>query len=68
MDAFRKKGCVFEIKYADNGNFDYACKKAMEQIKNTNYTDVLKQDGLKKIYKFGIACYKKRCKAICEFD
>ena len=30
-------GIVIEVKYADNGNLDAECKKAMEQIKNKAY-------------------------------
>ncbi len=57
-----KIGCVFEIKYAENGAYDRACNAAMEQIEANGYADILKQDGMQTIHKYGIACYKKICK------
>jgi len=34
----------------------------MRQIENGRYEDILKQEGVEKIHKYGIACYKKSCK------
>ena len=59
-------GCVFEIKYAENGNFDNACSEAMQQIKQKKYADILKQDGVETIYLYGMSFYRKSCKVICE--
>ena len=55
-------GCVIEVKYAENGKFDQACASAMEQIEKGAYVDALKQDGMRTIHKYGIACYKKTCR------
>ena len=57
-----KTGCVIEVKYAEEGKFDLACAKAMEQIENNGYAEVLRRDGMQTIHKYGIACYKKSCK------
>lgn len=57
-----KTGCVIEVKYAENGRYDYACAEAMEQIEKDGYAEILKQDGMQTIHKYGIACYKKSCK------
>ena len=57
-------GIVIELKYAENGAFEEACKEAMEQINERNYEKSLEGDGMTTIYKYGIACYKKRCKVI----
>ena len=57
-----KVGCVIELKYAENGKYDQACAKAMEQIENDGYVEILKQDGMLTIHKYGIACYKKTCR------
>lgn len=57
-----KVGCVIELKYAENGKYDRACAKAMEQIENDGYVEILKQDGMLTIHKYGIACYKKTCR------
>ncbi|MDE7478667.1 MAG: PD-(D/E)XK nuclease domain-containing protein, partial [Lachnospiraceae bacterium] len=59
-------GIVIELKYAENAKFDDGCKAAMRQIKDRNYEEVLIDDGMKHIYRYGIACYKKRCKVISE--
>lgn len=61
---FERIGCVFEIKYAENGNFDSACRAAVQQIKDRGYTTLLKQDGMEIIHKYGIACYKKTSKVV----
>jgi hypothetical protein len=59
-------GCVMEVKYAENGAFDEACKEAMEQIEKNGYAEGLKREGMQTIHKFGIACYKKSCKVACQ--
>ena len=61
-------GCVFEIKYAEGGRFDEACNEAMQQIKDKKYADILKQDGIKTIYLYGIAFFRKSCKVICRLE
>jgi len=61
-------GCIFEIKYAENGRFDETCNEAMQQIKDKKYADILKQDGIKTIYLYGIAFFRKSCKVICRLE
>lgn len=56
-----RTGIVIEMKYAENGCFDTACKEALKQIQEKKYETKLKEDGMKKIIKYGIACYKKGC-------
>ena len=60
----KEVGIVIELKYAENGALEEACKEAVEQINKRNYEESLKNDGMTTIYKYGIACYKKRCKVI----
>ncbi len=60
-----KVGCIIEVKYAENGTFDSACQKALKQIDHDGYVSACKQEGMETIYKFGIACYKKKCKIVC---
>lgn len=62
----RDIGLVIELKYAENAAFDDACKEVLEQIRSRNYEEVLLDDGMKTIYRYGIACYKKRCKVVSE--
>lgn len=59
-------GIVIELKYAENAAFDDACREAMKQIRDRNYEETLIDDGMKTIYRYGIACYKKRCKVISD--
>ena len=59
-------GCIFEIKYAEKGNFDTACSKAMKQIKDKAYITALRQDGIKIIHQYGMTCYKKTCSIVHE--
>ena len=55
-------GIVVEMKYAANGNLEVACQEALRQIEDRKYESRLKEDGMKNIIKYGIACYKKECK------
>ena len=64
--ASGETGIVIELKYAENAAFDAACETAMQQIKDREYEETLVRDGMKTIYRYGIACYKKRCKVIGE--
>ena len=57
-------GIIIEVKYAHDGDLDAACKEALEQIKYTRYEDDLEDDGVENILKYGIACYKKRCRVM----
>ncbi len=59
-----KTGCIIEVKYAENGTFDRACRKAMKQIEDNGYAKVLKQEGMERIHKFGVSCYKKSCMVV----
>ena len=59
-------GIAIELKYAENAAFDSACKEALKQIYDNNYEEVLTDDGMKTIYRYGIACYKKRCRVISD--
>ena len=59
-----KTGCIIEVKYAENGAFDAACLEAMKQVENAAYTEALKMEGMERIHKFGIACYKKSCRVM----
>lgn len=57
-------GIIIELEYAEKTAFDSKCKEALQQIKNRNYEEALVNDGMKTIYRYGIACYHKRCKVI----
>lgn len=55
-------GIVVEMKYAEDGNLEAACQKALQLIEDKKYEARLKEDGMRSIIKYGIACYKKECK------
>ena len=55
-------GIIIEVKYAHDGDLDAACKEALKQIEYTRYEEDLEDDGVDNILKYGIACYKKRCR------
>ncbi len=57
-------GIIIEVKYAHDGDLDGACKEALKQIEYTKYEDDLADDGVENILKYGIACYKKRCRVM----
>ena len=57
-------GIVLEIKYADDGNLETACKQALHQIEKMNYEEKLCEDGIETVLKYGAAFHKKRFKAM----
>ncbi|MCD7818473.1 MAG: ATP-binding protein [Lachnospiraceae bacterium] len=59
-------GIIIEVKYAENEKFDRACEEAMKQINNNDYAAELRKDDMQTILKYGIACYKKKCKVVVE--
>ena len=57
-------GMIIELKYAEDAKLSAECESAMKQIENTGYATELKDAGFYKILKYGIACYKKKCKVV----
>lgn len=57
-------GIIIEVKYAEDGNLDRSCQEALAQIEEKHYEKKLLEEGINTILKYGIACYKKRCKAL----
>ena len=53
---------LIEVKYANDGNLDQACERALKQVEDRKYDQELLENGVDKILKYGIACYKKQCK------
>ncbi len=52
------------ISYAHDGDLPAACQKALQQIADTRYEEDLADDGMETVLKYGIVCYKKRCKIL----
>ena len=55
---------MVEMKYADDGDMQAACRDAVEQIERKHYDAKLKEDGMRTIIKYGIACYQKDCHVV----
>lgn len=59
-----RTGIVIEMKYAEEGRLEYACRAALQQIEDRKYAAKLISDGMTSIVKYGIACYKKHCRVL----
>lgn len=57
-------GIVIEMKYAEDGNLQKVAEKALKQIESKQYEEALYDEGIEQILRYGIACYKKRCKIL----
>ena len=57
-------GIVIELKYADDGNLEKACREALKQIEEKKYVQGLKRRSTKKIIKYGIAFCEKECMVV----
>ena len=56
-------GIIMELKYAHSFNdLDQACERAMEEIKDRRYDQVLREDGRNEILAYGIAFLKNAVK------
>ncbi len=59
-----KIGIIIELKYAEHADLDAGCREALRQIMDRKYEEELEEEGMTVIYRYGIACYKKRCKVV----
>lgn len=57
---------IVEMKYAEKEKLEESCREAIRQSENLNYTAELKEAGYTTIYSYGIACFKKQCRVVCE--
>ena len=57
-------GIVIELKYAEDGNLEAACAKALAQIDEKKYDEGLRRRGMKSILKYGIAFWEKECMVV----
>ena len=57
-------GMIIELKYAEDGNLEAACAKALNQIEEKKYAEGLKRRGVKKMMKYGIAFCEKECMVV----
>lgn len=59
-------GIIIEMKYAENARYEAACEEALGQIRAKDYTEKLRDEGFFTIYRYGIACFRKKCRVACE--
>lgn len=57
-------GMIIEVKYGEDADMDKGCADVLAQIERMNYSAILEDDEVQTIYKYGVACYKKRCKIV----
>lgn len=57
-------GIIIEVKYGEDADMEKGCADALAQIEKLNYADILEDDEISTIYKYGVACYKKKCKIV----
>ncbi len=57
-------GIIIELKYAGNADLDRGCLEALKQIRDRHYEEALTDEGMTTIRRYGIACYKKRCRVM----
>lgn len=66
-----KKEYLTEIlreEYTSDGNMEKECEKVLQQIIGVRYTESLEQEEIHKIIKYGIVCYKKKCKVVMRIE
>lgn len=56
-----KIGIVIKVKYSESGELDNECDAALNQIRDRDYTSMLRDDGMETILEYGIACHGKKC-------
>ena len=56
-------GIVIEVKYAEAGYEEEMVQKALRQIQDKDYGYEFRQEGIRRILYYGIACNKKVCRA-----
>ncbi|HJA68329.1 MAG TPA: ATP-binding protein [Candidatus Mediterraneibacter cottocaccae] len=57
-------GIIIEVKYAENAALEEACRDALEQIETKEYEAELEAEGCREVLKYGIACFRKKCRVM----
>lgn len=61
-------GIVLELKYAQDGRLEEACREAFCQMGQKEYEAELLDEGVSRILKYAVAFYKKRCRVMLTSD
>ncbi len=67
-DEEEPAGIVIEVKYARDGRLDAACEEALRQICKKQYGDAFYNEGIRKVLRYGIACYRDKCRVMLAED
>ncbi len=59
-------GIIIEVKYAERAKYAEALDAALAQIDELDYVNKLRNDDFHTVYKYGIACFKRKCRVRCE--
>ena len=60
-------GIVIELKYSsEEKKMEQDCREALQQIKDRDYDQALRNRGYKKILNYGIAFYHKKCCVLAQ--
>lgn len=59
-----RTGIVIELKYANDGNLESACKEALRQINEKKYAVGLRHRGMEKVICYGMAFWEKECMVV----
>lgn len=57
---------VIEVKYAEDGDMDAVCEKALKQIEDKRYMERLWEEGFAKVLTYGISFHRKRCRVMVK--
>lgn len=57
---------MIEVKYAQQGKLETECRHALEQIGKKGYAKRFQEEGMDHILKYGIACFRSRCRVAVE--
>lgn len=57
-------GIIMEVKYAHGGDLEKSAQQALAQIEARRYDAALRERGIKRVLKYGIACRRKECRIV----
>lgn len=57
-------GIIIEVKYAEDGNLEAGCQEALKQIEKNQYEEILLDEGVENILRYGMAFNRKRCRVM----
>lgn len=57
-----KIGIIIELKFREDEKMEEGVDEALKQIEEKRYDEVFADEGYTTVIKYGMACYKKRCR------